>query len=239
MTVDRLSSPLLSGARRLSALDTVRVRIAMAVDLGLLKPDERLPDTKSVAAALDVSEITVRRGLVSLTDDGVLTRRRGRDGGTYVASQPIRGAVAEISTYADAADEVHQLIDRRLVIETGIVALAARTPAEVDLHVVERLVDRMDTASTWADFHLADEEFHLAVARTTGIAGAVDQLRPVLHDLYRFYLPYPLEYLRGSNREHRSLVNALRDRDAAAAVRVTHDHVHCLHETMFVGLQAQ
>lgn len=233
-----LSSPLLSAVRRLNALDTVRARIAMAVDLGLLQPGDRLPDTGAVAAALDVSEITVRRALVSLTGDGVLTRRRGRAGGTYVASHPPRRAVSEAAAYEVATDEVHRLIDRRLVIESGIAALAARAAKAADLRPLDGLVQRMDTAGTWAEFHCLDEEFHLAVAATTGVPTAVPQLRVALHELYRFYLPYPLDYLRASNDEHRALVRALRAHDPAAAVLITHGHITCLHQSMFVGLAA-
>jgi len=65
-----LAAPALTGIRRLSALDTVRARIALAVDLGLLTPGERLPTNSEIARALGVGEITVRRALVSLCDDG-------------------------------------------------------------------------------------------------------------------------------------------------------------------------
>ncbi len=76
------------GVSRLSALEAVRARIALAVDLGLLAPGERLPGNAQIAAALGVGEITVRRALVSLCADGVLERRRGRNGGTHVAENP-------------------------------------------------------------------------------------------------------------------------------------------------------
>jgi GntR family transcriptional regulator, transcriptional repressor for pyruvate dehydrogenase complex len=233
-----LSSPLLSAVRRLTALDSVRARIAMAVDLGLLQAGDRLPDISAVAAALDVSEITVRRALVSLTRDGVLTRRRGRTGGTFVASRPTRRAVPEIVAYEAATDEVHRLIDRRLVIESGNAALAARAAGAADLRTLERLVQRMDTAGTWADFHCLDEEFHLCVAETTDIPTAAAQLRVALHELYRFYLPYSLDYLRGSNDQHRALVQALRAHDPASAVEIIHGHISCLHQSMFIGLAA-
>src|SRR6266511_3104022 len=67
-----LAAPPLVGVRRLTAFDTVRARIALAVELGLLIPGERLPPTADIAQALDVGEMTVRRALVSLCADGVL-----------------------------------------------------------------------------------------------------------------------------------------------------------------------
>src|SRR4051794_29426989 len=115
----------LSGIRRLSALDAVRARIALAVDLGLLAPGERLPGTDRIAAALGVGEITARRALVSLCEDGVLERRRGRNGGTRVAARPAKGTVDATVAYRSDAAAVHRLIDHRLLLECGIAHLAA------------------------------------------------------------------------------------------------------------------
>ncbi|MFJ4846657.1 MULTISPECIES: FadR/GntR family transcriptional regulator [unclassified Streptomyces] len=231
-----LSTPALSGIRRLSALDTVRARIAMAVDLGLLAPGERLPPTAEIAAALDVGEITVRRALVALCDDGLLERRRGRNGGTLVAEHPARDAVGAVGTYRSDTAAVRRLIDHRLVLECGIAHLAAGRAGEPALRELDALVDRMDRATGWAEFHSCDERFHLAVAAATGVAAAVDPYAAVVRDLYRYYLPYPMAALRASNEEHRALVRALRKGDAAAAAEVARHHVESLHRTMFIGL---
>jgi DNA-binding FadR family transcriptional regulator len=231
-----LSGSALVGIRRLTAIDTVRARIAMAVDLRLLSPGERLPPPSQIAEAMDVSEITVRRALTSLARDGVLERRRGRGGGTLVAAEPTLAAVAETDAYRGAATEVHDLIDRRMLLEVGVTHLAALSVTRARLAGLRRLVREMDRAGTWAQFHTADEQFHLAVAEATGLPGAAAQYRLVLRDLYRYYLPYPVDYLRESNCEHRELVDALAGRDVVRAVEVARRHVATLHDSMFVGL---
>ncbi|GAA3436391.1 GntR family transcriptional regulator [Kutzneria kofuensis] len=150
--MDGLSAPALTGIRRLSALDTVRARIALAVELGLLAPGEALPPgRRSRAAALGVGEITVRRALVSLCADGVLVRRRGRGGGTSVAAEPASGVVAEIAAYTGAVAEVHELIDHRLALETGLVHLAAVRRDDEAVPEMWDLVRRMEKASGWAE----------------------------------------------------------------------------------------
>ncbi|MET9878934.1 FCD domain-containing protein [Actinacidiphila glaucinigra] len=231
-----LSTPALGGIRRLSALDTVRARIAMAVDLGLLAPGERLPAAAEIAAALDVGEITVRRALVALCDDGLLERRRGRNGGTLVAQHPAKGSVSAVGSYRSDTDAVRRLIDHRLVLECGIAHLAAGHADDAELRELERLVDAMDRVTGWAEFHRHDEEFHLAVASATGTPSVVVPYAAVVRELYRYYLPYPLDALRASNAEHRALVSALRQRDRAAAAAVAQEHVQTLHRTMFIGL---
>jgi DNA-binding FadR family transcriptional regulator len=231
-----LAAPPLAAIRRLSAFDTVRVRIALAVDLGLLAPGERLPPTSDIAGALDVGEMTVRRALVSLCHDGILERRRGRTGGTLVAPRPPRGVVREIAAYRDAAGEVHRLIDHRVLLECGAAHLAATRAGTAELQRLRELVEQMEEVTAWTDFHRLDEQFHLAVASATGLSGVVEEYGAVLHELYRYYLPYPLEYLRESNGEHRALVDAVAERNPIAAVDVARRHVEVLHQTMFVGL---
>ncbi|MCA1185303.1 FCD domain-containing protein [Saccharopolyspora sp. 6T] len=234
-----LASPALSGIRRLSAVDTVRARISLAVDLGLLAPGEWLPGNAAIAAALDVSQITVRRALVALGRDGVLERRPGRGGGTRVVAEPARSAVRETDGYRAAADEVHRRVDQRLVLECGLAHLAARAADADRLAELQELAERMERAADWAEFHRLDEVFHRTVAAATGVPAAAADYEPVLRDLYRYYLPYPMEQLRESNREHHELVAALRARDAAAAADVAHRHVTALHRDMFVGLDAR
>ncbi|MEW1773729.1 FCD domain-containing protein [Streptomyces sp. NPDC086777] len=231
-----LNSPKLTGIRRLTALETVRARIAMAVDLGLLSPGERLPPTGAIAEALDVGEITVRRALGSLCADGVLERRRGRNGGTLVAEQPARGVVGAAEAYHGQSAEVHRLIDERTVLECGIAHLAACGVTGAALDELDVLVAAMDRAESWAEFHSCDERFHLAVARATGLDASVESYGSVLRRLYAYYLPYPLTALRDSNDEHRALVAALRAGDAAGAADIARRHVETLHRTMFVGL---
>lgn len=231
-----LTAPAVAGIRRLSAVDSVRARISLAVDLGLLRPGEWLPGNDSIAAALGVSGITVRRALVALCQDGILERRRGRNGGTRVVSAPARSAVRETEAYRAAGEEAHRLIDQRLVIECGVAHLAARNAAATELDELAELAERMESAADWAEFHRLDEAFHLGVAAATGIEAVSRHYAPVLHELYRYYLPYPLDYLRGSNAEHHELVAALRRGAAAECADISHRHVAVLHEAMFVGL---
>jgi DNA-binding FadR family transcriptional regulator len=233
-----LIAPELSGVRRLSALEAVRARIALAVDLGLLLPGERLPSTAQIAQALDVGEITVRRALVSLCADGVLERRPGRGGGTLVAPRPTPETVLTTAAYRADTEAVHRLIDHRLALECGIAHLASVRAGEEDLSRLQNLVDEMDRAPSWAEFHSCDERFHLRLAETTGVTSLTGPYGGVLRELYQYYLPYPMDALRASNREHQELLDALRRQDPAAAGEAARRHVEVLHRTMFVGLMA-
>jgi DNA-binding FadR family transcriptional regulator len=236
-----LTSTTVSRIKRVKAVDTVRARILLAVSLGLLQPGERLPPESELAKTLDVGEITARRAIESLAEEGVVERRRGRSGGTFVASSgPTRAADAgadAVAAYLADSDEVHRLIEVRLLLEAALTHHAALRASPAEIEQLQRHVDDAGAAATWADYHLADERFHRGVARASGLDWAIGYYDTVLSDLYAYFLPYPIAYLHDTNREHAALVDALARHDPVRAVSIIEAHVAVLHESMFVGLQ--
>ncbi|MEO6531847.1 MAG: FCD domain-containing protein [Specibacter sp.] len=226
----------LAGLERRSAMDAVRLRIATAIYLGLLKPGERLPDKDDVALGLSVSPITARRALTSLAEEGVVVRRRGRNGGTFVADAPPREALAALLARTDEFSRVHRLVDRRLLGECAVTHFAAQNISTHQLEQLDTLTVRMASASSWSSYHQLDEEFHRLVAGASGMGSAVDAYCEGLMELYEYFIPYPIEFLHVSNQDHIALVAALRDGRAEAAVEISRRHVDTLHRTMFMGL---
>jgi GntR family transcriptional regulator, transcriptional repressor for pyruvate dehydrogenase complex len=231
-----LSSPTLGAIRRTSAVDTVRARIALAVELGLVRPGERLPPTDETAVAFGVSEITVRRGYRMLQDDGVLVRRRGHTGGTFVADDPAHVPVVARAEYRADATRVHGLIDQRAVLESGLARLGAHARSDDDLATMAQQVERMAVAANWAEFRELDAAFHARMAAASALPAGAELHARVSTELYAYFLPYPLDYLRASNAEHGLLVDALRAGDGDAAAGLAYDHVRELHDSMYVGL---
>lgn len=232
-----LTGPAVAGITRLSAVDTVRARIALAVELGLLAPGEQLPSDAAVAAALDVSEITARRAVKSLAEEGLLRRVRGRSGGTFVADGASAVAAgAAVQTYRGDAEQVHRLIDQRLLFETSLTHFAALEATPDALAELDAAVADAASAQNWTDYHAADERFHLAVARAAGRPGLTTLYEESLRRLYAYFIPYPIAYLHEVNDEHAALAAAIRAGDTREAVALAERHVAVLHETMFVGL---
>lgn len=231
-----LTSPSLGAIRRTSAVDTVRARIALAVEAGLVVPGERLPPTTETAIAFGVSEMTVRRAYRMLRDEGVLIRRRGNTGGTFVSDAPTAGTVAAIAEYRSDTEHVRGLIDQRAVLETGLAHLAAEARGESELASLSALVEQMRCAANWAEFREADVDFHDRLADAAHSAAAASLHRRISRELYGYFLPYPIGYLRRSNEEHAHLVDALAAGDAARAGALAYAHVTELHSSMYVGL---
>ena len=231
-----LQSGVVSHITRLSAVDTVRARIALAVNFGLMQPGERLPSDESIAEALDVSVMSARRALATLASDGLVVRRRGKTGGTFVADEPPRNAVDAVSLYNADENTVDRLIDERTLIETALVTSACVRATPHSLDTLQSYIDQAAAADNWASYHRADEQFHLALVEASGLEWARPVHADVLNRLYQYFLPYPIEYLKESNAEHQRILDAIRRGDTDSAITECHNHIHVLHETMFTGL---
>jgi DNA-binding FadR family transcriptional regulator len=211
--------------RRTAAAD-IASRVGLSIDLGLLHPLERLPRDEELATAFGVAPITIRRALGQLCDEGILVRRRGRGGGTFVAEHPPQARLHDYELErARLSTEVLELLDYRLVLELGLVHRALRAATPEDLDVLAGLVADLDQARDWASFRPLDQSFHIALAGIAGPGSAVEELTRVLARIAKFYFPYPLEYLRESNTEHRAIVDAVAAGDPKRAADALERHV--------------
>lgn len=232
-----LQGHAVSRITRLTAVDTVRARISLAVELGLLSPGEQLPSIEDIALALEVSPITARRAMASLTTDGLLVRKRGKFGGTFVAEHPVDDAVDVSALYREDKITVDRLIDERALIETALVSSAVLNASKKSLTALQGHIDEAARATNWADYHLADEKFHLGLIEASGMSWASETHRRVLTDLYRYFVPYPIEYLHESNAEHQRILDAIRSGDTKTAVAQCQHHILTLHDSMYTGLK--
>jgi GntR family transcriptional repressor for pyruvate dehydrogenase complex len=234
--VPALFGVAVAGIMRLSAADTVRARIGLAIELGLITSGEQLPSDAVIAAALNVSEITARRALKSLADEGVLSRKRGRHGGTFVNEQATTVFIEAVATYRADTAEVHELINERVLLECALTHHAALNVTDEQLVELRSYVAQAAASKNWADYHIADEKLHMGIARASGLTWALPQYSRISNALHQYFLPYPILYLHEVNLEHADLIEALQRRDCIASVAIMKHHGLTLHESMFVGL---
>jgi DNA-binding GntR family transcriptional regulator len=190
--------------RAQTGAELIRSRIALQVRLGLLAPGDRLPDAGAIAEQLGMSEMTVRRALETMCQDGLLDRRRGRAGGTFVA--PEWDAVVAACR---GAEQAASLEDFHLLLECGLVARSAgELPAlwDVDLHAV---VDEMDATDDPSELLRLETRFHLGLAEALGEGVAGEQVADILGQLCLLAPAPSAALLQDWNKCHADLLAAL------------------------------
>ncbi len=145
--------------------DVVAVRLRAAISLGVLGEGEQLPAEADLAAQLNVSPVTLREALAQLRDQGLVTTRRGRGGGTVVAS-PLPNLLSAAAGQARALSivDLRDLADWRRALAAESARLAARRASSENLALLTRACDRMAGAGDEVEARRADGRFLIELA---------------------------------------------------------------------------
>jgi DNA-binding FadR family transcriptional regulator len=110
-----------------------------------LEPGAKLPPEAQIAKQLHVSKVTVREALRDLETDGLLEKRRGVHGGSFVA-HPGSEKMGEwvINYFRIGAITPEELVDFRQILEPALVALAVERRNEKDLRAIEGIIGEIE-----------------------------------------------------------------------------------------------
>lgn len=213
---------------RISGLIVDQIRLL--VRDGHLAPGDRLPSERELCERFGVSRVTVREALRVLEANGLITIKVGARGGAFIttpSSERVGEGIADLLTLS--AITATEVTEARRVFELGIVPLVCERADEDDVRELLAICDRSDAALEAGQYPMdLSAEFHIRVARASHNA-AIEMLvqsfhGPLLMSLQRAQLAAPLMGHRGSS-EHRRLVEAISQRDVAAATEVMSVHL--------------
>jgi DNA-binding FadR family transcriptional regulator len=220
--------PVFQAVRTGNAFEETVERILRSVKLGAIRPGERLPPERELAALLRVSRDTLREAIHALAAEGIVASTRGRSGGTRVLRRP---APPSPERLRELVDDLPGGLDDALVFRRVVEAGAAEAAADRPLDAEERslLTQRMEAAEQAddADYRIADTRFHLALAELSGsrqLAAAVAEARLRVNDLLDA-IPLLEGTVRHSSEQHRRISAAILTGDVSLARAAMVDHL--------------
>lgn len=136
---------------------------------GELKPGDKLPSERHLAAQFDTSRPLVREALQQLKGLGLIESRQG--GGTYVCQNYAEPAGSPLSSLLGQSNDPirlnAELLEYRITIEARCAALAAQRATADDLQRLDLAYQHLKKAHQQRSLELearADARFHLAIA---------------------------------------------------------------------------
>lgn len=214
-------------------------QIADKVRTGELRPGDRLPGERALAAQMEISRPTLREAVKVLVDAGVLEVRRGPGGGMFVAQ-----AVVPVELVRQRSSlrlgEVAGVLEARRMIEPRVAQLAAVRATDDDFAALERSIDAMReivargyTAEDEDHFLQIDVMFHLALARAAGNPTIETLMRMLIRQLeiardMAMHHPLVPEWTIAI---HERTVEAVRSGDVEQVAAVMDEHVGQLERT--------
>ena len=189
-----------------------------------LRPGDKLPAERELAARLGVSRATLSQALVALEVIGAVAVRHGD--GTVVAQS--LGASRIVEAVRAHANRLPEIIETRDALETKTASLAAARRTEADLARIEDalLLMEADVESGGRGVE-GDEHFHAAVtaaAHSLLLSRLMAEIADLIRETRIGSLSQPGRP-RDSLAGHRAIADAIRAGDPDGAARAMHAHV--------------
>lgn len=199
--------------------------IVSAISVGALAPGAALPPERVLAQSLGVSRSSVRAALDTLGGLGLVVRKRGRGGGTFVADLPqdLAGHSERIAQFQTAQRD---LLEARAVVHGRLAALAATQVTDGQVGRLRALQVAYEDAREPVQSRTCDYAFHHEIAQLAGnavLVGVVQDLDTHINVGFR-HDPYSQTLHTQACRDHAAIVDALEAGDADTAGRVCEQH---------------
>lgn len=155
-------------SRRVS--ETIAKRIKTQISAGRMLPGEKLPAEREMALRYHTSRVSVREAYRSLEELGLLTIRRGADGGAFIADIDHTPVIRSLSLMLRLGKTTHsEITEARLLIEPPIARLAARHARPEDIKRLRHVLEQKESAlRRRGDYRRCDMKFHRTIAECAG-----------------------------------------------------------------------
>ena len=214
--------------------EKIAEQIKMLISSGEFKEGSKLPPERDLALQLGVSRPTVREAMIALELSGLVEVRVGS--GIFVISSQPKLVLTQNSKIKGPSPS--ELLEARLMVEPINAALAAERFRPELLDDLEATIDQQIVENAiGAD---ADRRFHIIIAEATGNRALVEitmYLWEQMQSSHMWNLLIEHAQLQGLYPiildDHRSLINALSQRDSESARSIMETHLEHAKEIFF------
>jgi DNA-binding FadR family transcriptional regulator len=201
---------------------------------GVLRPGDRLPPERELAATLGVGRSSVREALRVLEVMGLIRTGTGSGptSGAIIIATPEGGMSALLRLQVAAQGfPLDDVVATRLVLESAVVDALAGDPdrSTAQAHAIVEAMEAEDL--TTPEFLALDAQLHLSLAEASGnvvIAAMMAGLRTAIESYVQAGAAGIAEWDAAAarlRREHRAILEAVDAGDAARARILVHDHI--------------
>lgn len=227
----------LSGTRRAAGARALADYLLDEMRSGRLQAGVKLPAERDLSVRFGTSRGSVRRVLAEFRERGWITQVVGS--GTFAALAPGMLAPSTINEGQSSSTSPAELMEARLLIEPLMPALIARNATASDFARMRECIDSSEAATSIEAFEHWDGELHKAFARATHnnfflqILELSNQVRE--QGEWGRLKRNSLTPARRTQYEgqHRAIVAALLDRDAAKARMLLREHLEQIQSNLF------
>lgn len=202
----------------------IAAHLERLITLGELNPGDRLPAERDLATDLRVSRASLREAMHELEAKKLIERRPGR--GTLVLPPPEH--VRDLYEHISGEDrKLRDIAELRETIEPQIARLAARRATDANLMELDGVLRHTTEQLTAAGSVKLDLEFHLLLAQASQnpLLSSLNTLTSTWTRSVREFSHATTHARQVSHRGHRTILDAVMDRDQDAAGAAMFNHL--------------
>ncbi len=225
--------------------EQVADRLESQLRAGMLKPGDKLPSERELAALFDVSRTIIREALKLLEARGLLQTRTGQ--GVFVRMPDARAVTRTLEIYLHLQyppeSDTLEIDQLRRILESGIAAAAAQYATPEDIAHLQSLIDQLRLhEGSASEAGKLDLEFHLFLAEATHNRMLVLVLTPLVEHLRVHFQTVWTRYTGSTaliHDQHQAVVDAIATHDSQAASRAMDSHLDYAHQVIAQNFEAK
>lgn len=224
---------MLKPLQRHTIVDDIIDSILNMARTGQIRPGDKLPGERDLAAQLKVSRTSVREAMKALAFTNAITIKPGD--GTYFNDIPhMLAHINKDSGLLKYRSEFRQVSEARRILETQMVALTAKrvraealAEMENSLQIMDQIVADPNITDMYTEFALEDMNFHNIIAKASQNDILYQALSAIWHHVTELVLIVASVPDRavGSNESHKQIYNAIKNGNADLAMKLMNEHM--------------
>ena len=216
--------------------DEVYNQIVSLISRGALKPGDKIPSERDLAADLKISRQSVREALNRAEVMGLIQVRQGE--GSFILSSINKSLKPPLTIIIEKeAERIFEFIEIRKLIEGWCAEKAASEATSKDLKNMEEILDKMKKVASkdkqWEELDLA---LHLSFAKATHNVIAVhvmEALKTNFKPFFKFTKSMPRsEKIEVLWQHHFEIFTAIKNGNAQMAKKKVIDHLNFIEEKL-------
>lgn len=219
----------------------IKEQLEEAIILKEFMSEDQLPSERELAEIFNASRITVREALAALEAKGLIEKRVGAKGGTFILPVTAHAHKRTREEIKRDWNQMQKVFEYRSIVEPESAFLAAERITAGDLQLLQSYLEQSlepDCTREW--FRALDVKFHLTIAKASGnpyCEAAVRKIRTRINPALDL-MPYD-ENVRSANcGEHKEILAALEARDKHQSRAVMKRHISFAAEAIYARVVA-
>lgn len=216
--------------------DFIFEQLEEAIILKELMSDEQIPSERELSVIFSASRLAVREALAQLEALGLVEKRVGAKGGTFVLPLTLNSHRRNREEIAKNWEVMLKIFEFRAVIEPEAAFLAAERMTDEELKQLQEYIEAsMNPDCSREVFRALDVKIHLSIAQASGnpyLGKAIRQIRTKINPALDL-MPFSEHVRSVNNQEHEALFLALSSHDGLKSRKLMKQHINMSAEAIY------